>query len=46
VVDVRDVVTAENVPYKKYINKYVVKIEPHKALLEQDYFIKLIEQAE
>jgi hypothetical protein len=45
-VDVRDVVSNEALPYKKFINKYVFKVEPHKAILEQDYFIKLIEMAE
>ena len=33
-------------PYRKFINKYVVKVEPHRAVLEADYFIKLIEMAE
>lgn len=46
IVDVRDVVTGEVLPYRKFINKYVVRVEPHRAILEPDYFIKLIEQAE
>ena len=46
IVDVRDVVTGEQIPYNKFINKYVVKVEPHRAILEPDYFIKCIEQAE
>jgi len=46
VVDVRDVVTGECLPYKKFINKYVMKVDSHRAVLEPDYFIKLIEQAE
>lgn len=46
IVDVRDVVNGEIIPYKKFINKYVIKVEPHRAILEPDYFIKLIEQAE
>lgn len=25
---------------------YVIKAEPHRAILEPDYFIKMIEQAE
>ena len=36
----------ETVPYKRFINKYVVKVEPHRAILEPDYFIKMIEMAE
>ena len=27
-------------------NRYVVKVEPHRAILEPDYFIKMIEMAE
>lgn len=46
VVDVRDVITGEKIPYSKFINKYVVQVESHRAVLEQDYFIKMIELAE
>lgn len=46
IVDVRDVVTKEILPYDKFINKFVVKVEPHRAILEVDYFIKMIEMAE
>jgi hypothetical protein len=45
-IDVRDVVTGEILPFKKFINKYVMKVESHRAILEPDYFIKLIEIAE
>lgn len=45
-VDVRDVVNGEILPSAKFINKYVVKVESHRAILEPDYFIKLIEIAE
>jgi len=45
VVDVRDVVIGEPIAYKKFINMYVVKVDPIKAILEPDYFVKLIEQA-
>ena len=45
-VDVKDVITGQSVPYSKFINKYVVKVEPHRAILELDYFIKQIEMAE
>lgn len=44
--DVRDAVTQEIVPYKKFINRYVVRVEPHRAILETDYFIRQIEQCE
>jgi hypothetical protein len=46
IVDVRDVITKEIIPYQKFINKYVVKVEPHRAILEVDYYIKQIEIAE
>ena len=42
----RDVITKEVLPYQKFINRYVVKVEPHRAILEPDYFIKMIEMAE
>jgi hypothetical protein len=46
IVDVRDVTTGEAIPYKKFINMYVVKVHPHRAILESDYFVKMIEIAE
>jgi len=46
IVDVRDVVSKEIVPEKKHRNCYVVRVEPERAVLEPDYFIKMIEQAE
>lgn len=39
-------VTQEIVEYEKFINLYAVKVEPHRAILEPDYFIKQIEIAE
>ena len=44
--DVRDVITKEVVPYKKFMNRYVVRVEPHRAILETDYFLRQIEQCE
>lgn len=46
VVDVHDPFTAKSLSYKTTIDKYVCKVEPCKALMEEDYFIKLIEIAE
>ena len=46
IVDVRDVVTKELISYNKFIGKYVVKVEPNRAILEPEYFIKQIELAE
>ena len=40
IVDVRDAVTKEILPYNKFINRYVVRVEPHRAILETDYFVK------
>ena len=44
--DVRDVITGEILPYNKFINRYVVRAEPNRAILEVDYFIKMIEACE
>ena len=46
IVDVRDVITKDIVSYKKFIGRYVVKVEPNRAIMEPDYFIKMIELAE
>ena len=46
IVDVRDVITGEIVPYNKFMNRYVVRAEPNRAILEVDYFIKMIEACE
>lgn len=46
IVDVRDVITKELLPDNKFFNRYVIKVEPHRAILEPDYFIKMIEVAE
>ena len=43
IVDVRDVITGEKVDQSKYMDMYVVKAQPHRAILESDYFIKMIE---
>ena len=45
-VDVIDTVTGFPIQYAKFINKYVVKVESHRAIMEADYFIKAIEHAE
>lgn len=46
IVDVRDAISKKKIPYNKFNNRYVVKVEPHRAILEGDYFIKMIELAE
>ena len=46
IVDVRDVITGEKVAQNKYMDMYVVKVHPHKAILEPEYFIKKIEECE
>jgi hypothetical protein len=46
IVDARDMITKEIIPYKKMIGRYVVQVEPHRAITEVDYFIKMIESAE
>lgn len=42
----RDVVTGKQIPFEKFIDMYVVKVHPTRAILEMDYFIKMIEEAE
>ena len=46
VVDVRDIVSNLEIPYEKFIDMYVVKVDPIRAILEMDYFVKMIEKAE
>ena len=46
IIDTRDIVTKEIVPYKKQMGRYVVKCDPLKVILEPDYFIRMIEQCE
>jgi nitrate/TMAO reductase-like tetraheme cytochrome c subunit len=41
-----DAVTGLPIQHTKFINKYVVKVESHRAIMEADYFIKAIEHAE
>jgi hypothetical protein len=42
IVDVRDVVTGEALPFRKTINKYVFRVDPYRAIVEQDYFYKSV----
>ena len=44
--DVRDLISGDKIPPRKYLNKYVVHVEPHRAVLESDYFVKMIEMCE
>lgn len=46
IVDVRDVITGQPIDQAKYMNMYVVKVHPHRAITEPDYFIKEIEKCE
>jgi hypothetical protein len=46
IVDVRDLITGEQIPFKRAINKYIVIVDPEKAILENDYFVKRIEECE
>lgn len=46
IVDVRDVVTGKKIDQRKYMDMYVVKVHPHKAILEPEYFIKKYEDAD
>ena len=45
-VDIRDIVTGAPYPYDNAINKYIVHVETNRAILENDYFTKKIEECE
>ena len=44
--DCRDVITKEVLSADRYTDMYVVKTHRHRAVLEPDYFIKMIEVCE
>lgn len=44
--DVMDLITNEKLSFKSIINIYTAVVEPHRALMESDYFLKLIEMCE
>lgn len=46
IVDVRDIITGQQIPRKKYEDMYVIKVHPHRAILEPEYFIKKYEDAD
>ena len=46
IVDMRNIITQDIVPYKQFINRSAVLVNPSRAIMEPDYFIKLIEMAE
>ena len=46
IVNVRDVITGQSLEQSKYMDMYVVKVQPHRAITESDYFIKEIEKCE
>lgn len=46
IVDVRDIITGEKIPQRKYMDMYVIKVHPHRAILEPEYFIKKYEDAD
>lgn len=39
-------ITGQPIDQAKYMNMYVVKVHPHRAITEPDYFIKEIEKCE
>ena len=45
-IDVRDIITGQKIGQRKYMDMYVVKVQPHKAILEAEYFIKKYEDAD
>ena len=45
-VDVRDLMTGQPMSYQQTKDQYLVHCDPHRAILETDYFIRCIEQCE
>lgn len=45
-ISVRDIITDQEISFKDAINKYIAVVEPHRAVSEPDYFMKLIEMCE
>ena len=39
-------ITGEKIPQRKYQDMYVIKVHPHRAILEPEYFIKKYEDAD
>lgn len=46
IVDVRDVVKGEEIPYKKSINKFLWRVDPYKAVAETNYFYHALQVCE
>lgn len=44
--DIWDLITNEPIPFSQFINIYAAQVEPQRALMESDYFLKLIEMCE
>ena len=44
--DVRNVLTGERLSNEHFMNMYVVRVQPERAIAEPDYFIKMIEVCE
>ena len=42
----KDIISNSEIPYKDAINKFIAVVEPHRAVSEPDYFMKLIEMCE
>lgn len=45
-ISVRDIITGCEIPFRNAINKHIAVVEPHRAVSEPDYFMKLIEMCE
>lgn len=46
IVDIRNAFTGEKIEYKEAIDKYMVQVEPNKAILDDNYFIKKLYECE
>jgi len=43
---VRNVLTGERLSNEHFMDMYVIRVQPHRAISEPDYFIKMIEVCE
>jgi len=46
IVDVKNVVTRESIPIEQSHGKYIVKVDTLRAITDNDYFYKMIDECE
>lgn len=46
IVDIRNSITGEKLAYPNVIDKYMVQVDPRKAILDESYFVKKVRECE